>query len=112
MWIMRTVDSGTPVSSSNVIGQSMKKLGGTAPKTKDDSTDPVSKRNELAKCSAVEELDVNHGTEMSPGSSPSSVHTKVSNHGLPSCRDEVGFKASSFILFAKKDISVIILNIL
>lgn len=110
---MGTVDSGTPVSSSNVIGQSVKKLGGTAPRAKDDITDPVSKKNELVKCSAVEELDVNHATEMSPGSSPSSVHTKDSDHhGLPSCRDEVGFKASSFILFAKKDSSVFILNIL
>lgn len=103
---MVTVDSGTPVSSSNAIGQSMKKLGCKAPKVKDNSSDPVSKGNELAKCSVFEELDVNHAPEMSPGSSPSSVHTKDSDHrGLPSSRDEVGFKASFYILFSKKRVA-------
>lgn len=91
---MVTVDSGTPGSSSNLIGQSMKKLGGKAPKVEDNSSDPVSKGNELAIRSVSEELDVNHAPAMSPGSSPSSVHTKDSDHqGLASSRDEVGFRS-------------------
>ncbi|XP_057798173.1 BRCA1-associated RING domain protein 1 [Salvia miltiorrhiza] len=84
-----SADSGTPVSSSTLTGQVTKNVGGTAPKMNDNCPDPSPRGIESAKCSASEELDVNHAPEVWPGSSPSSVDTKHANqHSSPGCRNE------------------------
>ncbi|KAH6811408.1 breast cancer associated RING 1 [Perilla frutescens var. frutescens] len=76
-------------SGSTSIGQSAKS-GETPPKAKNNCTDPVPMKMESAKCSVLEELDVNHAPETSPGSSPSSFVTKDADQ----VTDKIGVKSS------------------
>lgn len=103
---MVTVDSEVPTSGSTIY-QLTKNPGQTAPQVKNDCTDPVPRGIELTKSSVLEESDMNHAPQVSPGSSPSSVGTKDADHrGISGCRNGVRFMPSLFILIANKTVVV------
>lgn len=88
---LRSTDSEVPTSGSTIY-QLTKNPGQTAPQVTNDCTDPqsdpVPRGIELTKSSVLEESDMNHAPQVSPGSSPSSVGTKDADHrGISGCRN-------------------------
>ncbi|KAL8055254.1 hypothetical protein ABFX02_04G045000 [Erythranthe guttata] len=79
---LSSTDSGTPVPISTSADQSRKKLRETSPKREINHSDALLINNvaigtELTNYFVSEELDVNHGPEMSPRSSPSFGEAKA-----------------------------------